>query len=299
MSVIVKALAHHGNIRVFVIDSTDMVKEAQAIHQTQPTASAAFGRLLTISAMMGAMLKDKDEKLTISINGENDIKRMLVDVNALGHIRGYITNPLVNHINLKTKKLDVAKAIGKGSLVVVKDMGLKTNFTSTVDLTTSEIAEDFANYFTVSEQTPSAVSLGVLVNPDGTIRSAGGIVIQMMPGASEQDISIAEHVVAHLKPASQIFDEKMSPKEVALALFQDVEILSEQQIIYHCNCSEDRIKGALSLIDAIDLKEMIQEDHGANIVCQFCNKEYQFSEDVLKDILKKKAEHVENKGYTH
>ncbi len=295
MDQVIKALAHQGNIRILVADSTELVKHAQKIHDTLPTATAALGRLLSVTAIMGSMLKNENDQITCSIRGDGPLIKTTAISTSKGQVKGYVREPHVHFINEQTKKLDVAKAIGKGTLEVIKDMGLKSNFTSMIDLISGEIGEDFANYFAISEQIPSAVSVGVLVNEDNTVSSAGAIIIQMMPGALEEDILAAEHVIKSLKPVSTIFNEKMTAKEVAKSLFDDVEILDMQPLTYECNCSLERIRSALALMDVIDLKDMLIEDKKAEIICQFCKLKYVFDEKELTKIIKEKVLFNENK----
>jgi molecular chaperone Hsp33 len=299
MDQVIKALAHEGRIRIIVAKTTDLVEKARVIHDTEPTASAAFGRLLSMAAIMGTTLKHPDEKITCSVRGDGPIVKMMAVANQAGQVKGFIGQPHVHFINETTKKLDVARAIGAGTLEVVKDMRLKSNFTSTIHLISSEIGEDFAQFFTVSEQTPSAVSVGVLVGENKEILASGAIVIQMMPGATEEDILTAEHVVKHLKPVSTIIAEGQNPKEITQALFEDVVILDEIEIQYVCDCSRHRTRSALKLVDILDLKDMLLEDEQAEIVCQFCKEKYLFDREDLAEIIKEKIAFDENKKHSH
>mgnify|MGYP001069225415 CR=1 FL=1 len=298
MDQVIKALAHDGRIRIIVAKTTDLVETARLIHDTHPTASAAFGRLLSMSAIMGSMLKNPDDQITCTIRGDGPLIKLMSISDYQGNIKGFVAEPHVHLINDTSKKLDVAKAIGNGTMEIVKDMGLKTNFTSTIRMVSSEIGEDFAHYFTISEQTPSAVSVGVLVNQDHSIAASGAIVIQMMPGAQDEDIAIAEHVVAHLKPVSTIIAEGQKPKDIAMALFQDVQILDEHSLQYECDCSRERTKSALKLVDIVDLKDMLLEDGQAEIICHFCKKQYVFDQDDLTQIMKEKIEFDEHKRHS-
>lgn len=295
MSEIVKALAHDGKIRIIIAETTELVETARKIHDTYPTASAAFGRLLSISAIMGSMLKNKDDKTTCSIRGDGPLIKLMAVSDSQGNTKGYVVDPHVHFINPINNKLDVGKAVGQGTLEVIKDMGMKSNFTSTIDLVSGEIGEDFAHYFTISEQTPSAVSVGVLVGEDNSVLASGALIIQMMPDATEGDILAAEHVIKYLKPMSTIFYEGQTAGEVAMSLFPDVEILGTQPIKYECNCSKERTRSALKLIDTLDLNDMIHEDEAIDMVCQFCNKQYVFDKVELKEILKEKLAFNEDK----
>lgn len=298
MSKIVKALAHEGKIRIIIAETTELVETARKIHDTYPTASAAFGRLLSMSAIMGSMLKNKGDSITCSVRGDGPLVKLMAVSDSRGNTKGYVVDPHVHLLTPTTKKLDVGKAVGNGTLEVIKDMGLKTNFTSTIDLVSGEIGEDFAQYFTISEQTPSAVSVGVLVGEDNSVLAAGALLLQMMPDATESDILAAEHVIKYLKPISTIIHEGQDVVEVAKSLFPDVEILETKSLSYECNCSKERTKSALRLIDAIDLNDMIHEDEQVDIICQFCKKQYVFDKNELKDILKEKIAFDEDKKHT-
>lgn len=288
MDTLVKAMTKSGAIRIIVTDTTQTVTEAAARHQTLPTASAALGRTLSATAMLGSMMKDAGESVTVQINGKGPLGTILCEANTFGEVRGFVSNPDVLLINEATRKLDVGKAVGKdGTLRVIRNTRMKADFTGTVELQTGEIGDDFAYYFTVSEQTPSAVSLGVLVGKDNEILASGGLIIQMLPEATETDLLMAEDVVSHLKPISEMIREGMTPDEIALALFDEVEIMSVTTVKFQCSCSKERLHEALSTIDPEELELMIKEDKGAEIICHFCNTAYQFSEDELINIHRK------------
>jgi molecular chaperone Hsp33 len=293
MDTMVRALAHNGRIRIFVCKTTELVEYARQRHDTFPTATAALGRLLSAGVLMGSMLKSDQEKISMTIRGDGPLKTLIVDADHLGNVRGLVGNPFVNMTNEKTGKLDVGRAVGKGMLNVVKDLNMKNDFTSSVELQTGEIGDDLAYYFLVSEQTPSAVSVGVLVNTDASVLASGALIIQMMPDADDADVMITENVVAHLKPISQMIHEGMTPSEIALALYDDVEILDEQPVNFVCSCNKERMARALSTLEVMDLKDMIFEDHGCELTCHFCNTTYTFSEDELRAVLSLKGhEHV-------
>jgi len=285
MDTLVKALALNHAIRVIAIDSTQLVKDACLRHHTFPTASAALGRTLSMTAILGSMLKNPNEKVTVQINGKGPLGTILCDTNGKGEVRGFVANPEVHFINENTHKLDVGKAVGiNGTLKVIRDYQLKEDFTGTVNLQTGEIGEDFAYYFTASEQTPSAVSVGVLISEDNEVLSSGALLIQMMPNASETDILIAEDLITHLKPISQMIYEGFTPESLVNAIFDDVEILETHPVHFKCTCSKDRMKQALTTIDQDSLISMIQEDKGCEIICHFCNTAYHFNENELKEI---------------
>jgi molecular chaperone Hsp33 len=285
MDTLVKAMTKNGAIRIMVVNSTQTVAEAALRHHTLPTASAALGRTLSATAMLGAMLKDTGESVTVQINGKGPLGTILCEANTFGELRGFVSNPEVLLINETTNKLDVGNAVGKdGTLRVIRNTHMKADFTGTVELQSGEIGDDFAYYFTVSEQTPSAVSLGVLVGKENEILAAGGLLIQLMPSASETDILMTEDVVKHLRPISEMIHEGMTPDEIALALFDEVEIMGVQTIQFKCSCSKERLHDALSTIDKDELELMINEDKGAEITCHFCNTSYTFSEEDLLHI---------------
>ena len=285
---LIKALAHQGNIRVMAVNSTQTVNHLMKLFDLYPTSAAALGRFVSIGYIMGGMLKAKEESISATLKGSNEIKQMVLVATSEGTIKATISNPHVTMIHPTTGKLDVGGAIGEGTLSVVKNMGLKHNFASTVDLTTSEIGDDFTTYFATSEQTPTAISVGVLVNEDGSIASAGALCIQLMPGHNEADILMVEHVLANLKPISQIFLEEPSVDNLVMALFDDTTILESKEVSYSCDCSYERMRKGLSMIDMVDLKDIIREDQEAHIQCQFCHEEYHFTLDDLLEIKKEK-----------
>ena len=234
---------------------------------------------------MGSMLKTKDEQLTIRINGGGPIGTILVDAYSDGHVRGFVSDP---HILLQyndTGKLAVGTAVGKdGYLEVIKDMKMKENWSGTVALQSGEIGDDFAYYFTASEQTPSAVSVGVLVDTDNSIISAGGMIIQMLPDAEEEDIVKVENIVSNMKHMSTLIQEYDSLEDILKDLFDDVKILTGQDIEFRCKCDRATMKRVLTTLSKEERKAMIEEDHGCEITCNFCGEKYQFSEEELLDL---------------
>ena len=284
---LVKAIAHEGRIRVIACTATELVQEARDLFDLWPTSCAALGRTLIVGAMMGSMLKSDHEKLTIQIKGNGPLKNILVDAYYDGRVRGFVGDPEVQLIYNDSGKLAVGLAVGKeGFLRVIKDVNLKTDFTGTVELVSGEIGEDFAHYFAKSEQTPSAVSVGVLIHEnEKVVISAGGLILQMMPDAEESDIIACEEALKDLPPISTLVGEGKNSIEIVQSLFEDVEILEERSIRYECDCSRDRMYGALAVIQTEEKKLMIEEDHGCEIICNYCNKQYQFSEEELKELL--------------
>ena len=280
-----RGTALNGNVRVFCCNTTQLVQEATDRHQLYPTAAAALGRTLSVACIMGSMLKDKKEKLEIIIDGNGPIGQVVVDGYYDGSVRGYVDNPNVQY-EKENHKLDVGKAVGTdGLLRVVKDLSMKRPFISEVPLQSGEIGDDFAYYFAESEQTNSAVSVGVLVDKDCSIKSAGALIIQMMPSAVETDIQIVENIVSHLKPISQIIDEMQDPTEIVKAIFSDYEELETRELKFQCECSRAKFAYVLSKLPPKDLKVMIEEDHGCEVACKFCGKKYQYSEETLQGYL--------------
>jgi len=286
---LVKAIACDGHVRIYVCNTTKMINYAQKQHDLWPTASATLGRVLSVASMMGANLKSDKEKLTITINGGGPIGTVMADAYYGGNVRGFVSDPHVHFQYNDTGKLAVGIAVGKdGYLEVKKDMGLKEEFGGKVALQSGEIGEDFAYYFALSEQTPSVVSVGVLVDSDHTIISSGGLLIQMLPDASEEDIEKVEAITKSLQPMSDLIKDNVALETIAKSLFDDVKILETTEIAFTCNCSKERVENAIKLIDKEDLKAMIEEDHGCEVTCQFCNKTYRFSEEQLNQILDRK-----------
>ncbi|MCL6573688.1 MAG: Hsp33 family molecular chaperone HslO [Bacillus sp. (in: Bacteria)] len=287
---LVKALAYDGNIRAYAVRTTETVSEAQRRHQTWRTASAALGRTLTAGVMMGAMLKGED-KLTIKINGGGPIGQIVVDSNAKGEVRGYVDNPEVDFESTEHGKLDVRRAVGTdGMLAVVKDVGLRNFFTGQVPLVSGELGEDFTYYFATSEQVPSSVGVGVLVNPDDTISAAGGFIFQLMPDTSEEIISKIEERLKTITPISQLIEQGLTPEELLEELFGkgQVNILETMPVQFQCNCSKERFANALVGLGAAEINEMIEEDGQAEAHCHFCNEKYLYTAGELEE-LKKEA----------
>lgn len=285
--------AYDKNVRIYVARSTHLVEEMRRIHETWPTASAAFGRFLTVSSLMGMMYKG-DERLTLRIKGNGPIGTMLVETNAQGEVRGEILNPhvyIVYEDGPKKGKLNVGEAVGQGFLHVTKDLGMKDYFTSSSELQTGEIGDDFTYYFALSEQTPSSVGVGVLVNPDQTILASGGYILQLMPNTTDDVITKIEQIISTIPPMSTLIHEGKTPHDILHILASGTEqILKEQPISYTCRCSKEGFARSLSALDENTLHELIHEDEKAEIECHFCKKTYIFSKDELEDIrLKRKT----------
>ncbi|HHT98721.1 MAG TPA: Hsp33 family molecular chaperone HslO [Acholeplasma sp.] len=281
------ATAYDKMVRIYVSTSKNLVEEARKIHSTWPTATAALGRFLTVSAMMGLMYKG-DERLTLRIDGDGPIKKMLVEANAQGEVRATIDNPYV-YLKYNNGKLNVGAAVGNGLLSVTKDLHMKNLFTSSSELQTGEIAEDFTYYFALSEQTPSSVGLGVLVDTDQSVLASGGYILQLMPGCPEKTIETIENIIKDIKPVSTMLNENMTPEDILHLLSNGTEqILDKREIKYYCNSSKEKFRTSLKSLDKETLQEIIDEDGKAEIICNFCNKKYVFDKEELLEILASK-----------
>ena len=285
---IIKALAHNGKIAITCINSSNLVEEARKIHDLSPVTTAAFGRLLTIAAIMGNEMKNKKDKLTIQIKGNGPIGTMLVTANNIPKVKGYVAEPHVDLPLNEFGKLDVGTAVGyEGYINVIKDIGLKEPYIGISPLVSGEIAEDFANYFVNSEQRQSAVALGVLVDKNG-VKSAGGYLITPMPDATEEEIGKVEQAIFKAGAMSKMLDSNMTLEEIAKKVTGDenIEIL-ENNIVpeYKCDCSKEHMKDALVSIGKKDLEEILKEDGKLEAMCHFCNKKYIFTKEELEEMI--------------
>lgn len=284
---LVKALAYDGQVRAYSARTTETVSEAQRRHYTWPTASAALGRSMTASVMLGAMMKG-EEKLTIKINGGGPLGTILVDANAKGEVRGYVSNPQT-HFDLNAQgKLDVRRAVGtEGTLSVSKDVGLLQPFVGQVPIVSGELGEDFTHYIVTSEQVPSSVGVGVIVNPDNTIQASGGFIIQLMPGTSETIITEIENRLSKIPTISNMVRQGMTPEEILFeVLGQDnVKILDDMPVNFQCQCSRDRIHNAIISLGPVEIQDMIETDGQAEAQCHFCNENYLFTKENLEAML--------------
>jgi molecular chaperone Hsp33 len=285
---LIKALAFDGQIRAYSVSSTEMVGEAQQRHDTWPTASAALGRAMTATTMMGMMLKGEDNKITVKVEGGGPIGVIIVDSNTKGETRGYVTNPHT-HFELNSKgKLDVARAVGKeGFLSVLKDIGMREKFTGQVPLVSGELGDDFTYYFASSEQVPSAVGVGVLVNPDHSIKASGGFIVQVMPNASDAIIDLLEERINAIPPISRLIEKGLTPEEILFELLGEdqVRILEKSPVQFKCTCSHERFGQAIVSLGEQEIREIIEEDGQAETNCQFCNATYVFSKEELETLL--------------
>ncbi len=282
-------LAYEGRIAIVCIKSTNMVEEARKIHDLSPVATAAFGRLLTITALMADEMKNKEDKITIEIKGNGPIGGMLTTANNVPEVKGYVQNPYVDLPLNEFGKLDVGGAVGNdGYIHVIKDIGLKEPYVGVSNLTSGEIADDFTNYFVNSEQRQAAVSLGVLVDRNG-VREAGGYLITPMPDATNEDISNVEKGIFEAGAISKMLDEKLSLIDIAKKVTGDknIKVIEDCKVpAYKCDCSKEKMANALIAIGKKELEDIIKEDGKAELVCHFCNKKYQFSKEELENLLK-------------
>lgn len=285
---LIKALAFDGQLQVQAIQSTEMINEAQRRHNTWPTASAALGRTMTVGTMMGAQLKG-DTKLTITVEGGGPIGAIIVDANAQGETRGYVSQPQVHFDLNEHGKLDVRRAVGtEGFLSIVKDLGMRENFTGRVPIVSGEIGEDFTYYLAKSEQIPSAVAVGVLVNPDNSIKASGGFIVQVMPGATDEAVTLMEERLKEMPAVSRLIDGGDTPEDLLLRLFGEgnYKIIDKMPIAFKCQCSKEKVGTALVGLGKEEIQAMIDEDHGAEASCHFCRETYHFSEKDLEEIIK-------------
>ena len=288
---IMKFLAYEGKISVVCIESTKLVEDARKIHDLSPVATAAFGRLLTITALMGNEMKGEKDKLTVQIRGNGPLGTMLVTSNNFPKVKGYVANPVVDLPLNDIGKLDVGGAVGyEGFINVIKDIGLKEPYIGICPLVSGEIAEDFAEYFAKSEQKNTAVALGVLVDKNG-VKSAGGYIITPMPDATNEEISMIEQSIFKAGAISKMLDQKLSLTEIAKKVTGDdnIQVLDEDiNPVYECDCSKEYMAEGIATLDKSVIKEMIDEDEKAETVCHFCNKKYEFSKEDLEEILEEK-----------
>lgn len=288
---VVRAEAAGLNIRAFAARTTDLAEEARKIHNTTPVMTAALGRLLSAGVMMGAMMKNADDLVTLQIRSDGPGRGLTVTANGAGVVKGYPANPNVDLPSLPGGHLDVGGALGQGTLTVIMDLGLKEPYSGQVELQTGEIGDDLAYYFTTSEQTPSAVGLGVMVDTDLSVRHAGGFIIQLMPDCPEEAIEKLEENLKKVKSVTHMMDEGVGPEDMLNILLEglDPKVTETKPVCWHCNCSKDRVSRALAAIQRKDLVEMIDDGKDVEVKCFFCNTAYKFTVDELREILKKRA----------
>lgn len=284
-----RAIDKTGSIRAFVASTTNLVEHARSVHNTSPVSTAALGRVMTASLLMGNTLKNDNDKVSLQITGDGLIKNILAISNSRGEVKGCISDPLAD-LPLKRKgKLDVGGAIGNGHLTVIKDLGLRDPYIGQTQLVSGEIAEDLTHYFATSDQQPSVVALGVLVDRDYTVKSAGGYIIQVLPNADEEVIAKLEETIANAEPVSTLIEKGYKPEDILdyICSGLDMKILEKKDLKFVCDCCEDRIERALISIGEKELIDMIEEDGEAEICCQFCDTKYHFDKDELTTLLNK------------
>ncbi|NKW87781.1 redox-regulated molecular chaperone HslO [Bacillus cereus] len=284
---LVKALAFDGEVRAYSVRTTNTVSEAQRRHDTWRTASAALGRSLTAGTMMGAMLKG-DQKLTIKVEGNGPIGPILVDAHANGDVRGYVTNPHVDFEGTEQGKLRVYQAVGtEGFVTVIKDIGMREPFIGQSPIVSGELGEDFTYYFAVSEQTPSSVGVGVLVNGDDSILAAGGFILQIMPDAQEETISFIEERLQKIPPVSTLIEQGLSPEELLYAVLGEdkVKVLETMDVQFNCTCSRERIESVLISLGKTELEQVREEEEETEVHCHFCNERYKFSKEDITNLI--------------
>lgn len=291
---LVKAMALDGHVRLYINRTSDLVQEAMDRFRMSTPSADVLGRVLSVASIMGSMLKSEKEMLTINIQGQGELGSIVVDAQADGTVRGFVDNPeagLDGDPNVTAGSL-----IGlPGTLTVTKDLSMSENWSGTVELQNGEIGQDFAYYFTLSEQTPTAVSVGVRMNEEGKVLAAGALVLQMMPDADDTDIRICEHVLSGLKPMTTIIQDYDDASLALLAedLFDDTEVLETIPVSFKCTCSKEKTAGLLHTVAPDQIKAMIEEDHGAEVTCNFCSSTYHFNEHELREILNDTEKHLE------
>ncbi|KRK99345.1 Hsp33-like chaperonin [Secundilactobacillus odoratitofui DSM 19909 = JCM 15043] len=286
---LVKSVVDDGQFRAYAVDATELVREAQSRHDTWSAASAALGRSLVATLMLSSSVLKGDDTLTVRINGGGPVGGIVVDGNANGTVKGYLQNPHVNLPLNDRHKIDVAKAVGvDGFLSVTKDLGLDQPYTGQVPLASGEIGDDFTYYLAQSEQIPSAVGVSVFVNDDNSIQVAGGFLVQVMPGASEDAIGNLEKRLKEVPMVSELLLAGQKPEDMLNLLFgaENVKILDRMPVSFKCNCSKSQFAKALASVSQDQLEAMINEDHHAEAVCHFCKNKYEFTEAELREILK-------------
>lgn len=279
-----KAYAFDGTVRIYAAITTELVQKAQEIHQLWPTSCAALGRCLTIASIMPCTYKS-GEHLTIKVCGDGPIGQITMEATD-GQVRGFVHNPGV-YLSYNNGKLNVGDAVGRnGYIEVIKDLHMRNPFSSTCELVSGEIAEDFTYYFAKSEQIPSSVGLGVLINPDGKVLSAGGFLLQIMPGCKEETLLKLEERLKTLKSCSEMIQEGYSAEEMIEEITEgNYELLETKELSYFCPCNKERFRKGLMSLGKIELEDILKTDHKASITCNFCGKSYEFASEDLEDMI--------------
>lgn len=283
----VSAIANDGSIMCYAIDSTDIIYRAERLHRTSATVTAALGRLLTAASLMGCQLKGEKDSLTLKIKGGGPSGSLIAVSDSSGNVKGYPENPIVEIPLNAHGKLDVAGAVGKeGALYVMKDLGLKEPYIGHSPIVSGEIAEDITYYYAMSEQIPTVCALGVLVNPDLTVKAAGGFIAQLLPGAPEESIAILENNINSMLSVTQLLEQGKTPEQIALDVLSGLEpnLVSSFETAYKCDCSRERVEKALISLGTEELKEMAVDVKPTEVDCHFCNKKYRFNAKELTEL---------------
>ncbi|MCI5750922.1 MAG: Hsp33 family molecular chaperone HslO [Oscillospiraceae bacterium] len=290
MAKVVRTISADASVTATAIDAKDIVSRIEEIHKTSAVVTAALGRLSIAASLMGMGMKNTSDSLTLRMNGNGPAGALIAVADGLGNVKSYVVNPVVEIPLNKYGKLDVAGAVGRdGTLSVVKDMGLKEPYCGQVPIVSGEIAEDIANYYAVSEQTPTVCGLGVLVNPDLTVRAAGGFLIQLLPFAEDRVIDILEKNINDLPSVTQMLDSGVTAEEMAMKVLEGLEpnILDSFDCGYRCDCSREKVEKALISVGKTELNRMADEDEKTEVCCQFCDRKYNFSSDEIRDLAQK------------
>lgn len=290
MGKLVRTISENGGIICLAIDSTDIVSKMENIHKTSAVVTAGLGRLLTAASLMGSLLKAKDDSITLRINGGGPAGSLIAVTDYMGNVRGYVANPIVEIPLNQYGKLDVAGAVGKeGYLSVVKDIGLKDPYIGQIPIVSGEIAEDITAYYASSEQIPTACGLGVLVAENLSVISAGGYLIQLLPGTTEEEIIQIENNIKAMPPVSSMLRDKMTPEEICFKALEgfNPQVLDTMDCKYSCNCSRERVEKAILSLGEKEIEDMIAENKTQSVNCHFCNKVYRFNTEELTQLLKK------------
>ncbi|MBR5113645.1 MAG: Hsp33 family molecular chaperone HslO [Clostridia bacterium] len=286
----VRMISQDGTLTVMAIDSTDIVAFAEKVHRTSAVTSAALGRLLTAASMMGAVMKGKDDSLTVRLNGNGPAGPVIAVSDSDGNVRGYISEPVIEIPLNKKGKLDVAGAVGTdGTLTVMMDLGLKEPYIGQIPIVSGEIAEDITAYYAQSQQTPTVCALGVLVNPDLTIRAAGGFMIQLLPTADDDTITKVEECIKDIPPVTNMLTSGLTPEKICRTVLKgfDLDLLDEFSPEYRCDCSRERFARGIASLENSELEEMAQEEF-TEVQCHFCNKKYRFTPDEIRALMRNK-----------
>ena len=283
---LVKFMAHADMARIICIDSTELVESARITHRLNPTPTAALGRTLTMTAIMASMLKNKEDKITVQILGNGSLGSILCVGNSLAKVKGYVSNAMAEAPEKANGKLNVSAIVGKGDLRIIKDIGLKEPYIGTVPLQTGEIAEDFAYYYAVSEQIPTAVALGVLLNKDGSVKRAGGYIIQLLPDTPDEIATLIENRLMESSSITELLEKNLSLEEIAEYISDDLNTVKVEEMLpkFECDCSKDRVEKALIAIGKSDLEEL-SKDSVTELECHFCNRKYKFTSEEIKKLI--------------